>query len=252
MKVKVYNDKDIKLQGISYYLDCYKFWDLNKCEQDFESESYYQILESISNQRARFYSGHDPMAVIDLESYKKNYQNYYNSLSKNVIRDIKTSEKNKFYFKKFDFNTHIEDFLEINNSQNKKKSGINSWYLSDKELFLGSHSGSRHKWEDDMHHGQWYGLFKYYKNYKQVDVTTNEKLFGYCKLLVDGEMASIGLVWSHADHLKKGIMFHLITSIVDECMKNKNIKCLVYYGWGQYPDWKRRMLFEPKRLKIIL
>ena len=256
MKLKVYNHKDIKLQGISYYLDCYKFWDLNKCEQDFESESYYQILESIPNRRTRLYNGRGTMAVIDLESYKKNYQNYYDSLSKNVIRDIKTSEKNKFYFKKFDFNTHIQDFSEINFSQekikNEKNYNVNPWYLKPVEYFKGSHSGYRHKWEDDLHFSQWYGLFKYYKNYKQADVITNEKLFGYCKLLVDGEMASIGLVWSHANHLKKGIMFHLITSIVDECMKNENIKYLVYYGWGQYPDWKKRMLFEPKTLKIIL
>ena len=251
MKVRVYNNKNIKLQGICYYLDCYKFWDLNKCEKEFSGDSYYKAIDSVLNGTSRLYNNRDHMAVIDLQLYEKQYEKYSNSLSKNVIRDIKKSKKNKFYFKKFNFNLHIADFLEINRSQNQKKSKINDWYLKNEDFFDGSHTSNKHIWEDQLHYGQWYGIFKYYKNYKQGNIITNEKLFGYCKLLVDGEMASIGLVWAHAEHLKSGIMFHLITSIVEECMKNKNIKYLVYYGWGQYPVWKKRMLFTPATLKII-
>tara|TARA_B110000014_G_C20108896_1_gene583718 strand:+ start:39 stop:869 length:831 start_codon:yes stop_codon:yes gene_type:complete len=253
MKIKVYNNRKIKLQGVSYYLDNYNFWDLNKCKENFNGELYDQIINLVSNSTDRLYNGRALMSVIDLQLYKKEFDHYYNTLSKNVIRDIKTSEKNKFYFKEFDFNLHVDDFLEINKSQNKKKNKINEWYLKDRNYFLDSHpANKKHDWEDELHYGEWYGLFKYYKNYKQMGVTTNEKLFGYCKLLVDGEMASIGLIWSHAEHLKSGVMFHLITSIVKECMEKENIKYLVYYGHGAYPQWKSRMLFEPKRLKIIM
>tara|TARA_B100001250_G_scaffold13960_1_gene12196 strand:- start:12855 stop:13697 length:843 start_codon:yes stop_codon:yes gene_type:complete len=252
IKVKVHNNDRIKLQGVSYYLDNYSFWDLNKCEQNFNSKKYYEMIHSVSNSKSRLYNGFEEMAVIDLQLYKNKYENYQNNLSKNVIRDIKKSEKNKFYFKEFDFNLHIDDFLEINKSQNKKKNKINDWYLNDRDFFLGSHTKNKHYWEDELHYGQWYGLFKYYKNYKQRDVTTNEKLFGYCKLLFDGEMASIGLIWCHADHLKSGLMFHLITSLINECMKKENIKYLVYYGHGQYPQWKNRILFRPRTLKIIM
>jgi hypothetical protein len=250
MKVNVfYNDK-IKLQGISYYTDCYKFWDLNHCKDNFESEQYDSIVFSLNNNTHKLY-GRENMAVINLQNYDS-FDDYKNSLSTNIQRDILNSTKNKFYFKEFDFNDHVFDFSEINHSQSKKKNGINSWYLQDPKKYLGSQNNERHHWEDDRHYSKWFGLFKYYKNYKQGDLKTNEKLFAYCKLNVDGEMASIGLIWSHANYLKDGLMFSLITSLVEEVMKNKNIKIFVYYGFNQYSSWKRRMLFEPMKINISL
>ena len=251
-RVKVHNSNNVKLQGISYYLDCYKFWDINKCEKEFNSDSYYKMIDSVLSGTSTFYNSY--IAAIDLQSYEKQYKKYSSDLPKNIIRDIKTSKKNKFYFKKFDFNLHIPDFLEINKSQEQKKDKVNDWYLKNQDFYHGASTSNKHEWEDELHYGQWYGIFKYYKNYKQGGVTTNEKLFAYCKLLVDGEMASIGLIWSHDEHLKSGIMLHLITSIVEECMKNKNIKYLTYYRWGEglnIDSWKKRMLFKPTKFKII-
>lgn len=250
MNVNVFNSEKIKLQGISYYTDCYNFWDLNHCKDNFASQKYNDIINSIKSNNHRLY-GREIMAAINLQNYDS-FDDYKNSLSKNIQRDILTTTKNKFYFKEFDFNNHVFDFSEINHSQSKKKNGINPWYLQDPKKYLGSQNTERHHWEDDTHYSKWFGLFKYYKNYKQGDLTTNEKLFAYCKLHVDGEMASIGLIWSHADYLKDGLMFSLITSLVKESMKDKNIKLFVYYGFNQYPAWKKRMLFEPMHINVVL
>ena len=54
------------------------------------------------------------------------------------------------------------------------------------------------------------------------------------------------------DYLKDGLMFSLITSLVKESMKDKNIKLFVYYGFNQYPAWKKRMLFEPMHINVVL
>ena len=39
-------------------------------------------------------------------------------------------------------------------------------------------------------------------------------------------------------------------NVVEELMKDEGIKAIVYYGWGQYPVWKSKMLFGPKQLLL--
>ena len=248
MEVKVYNNDDIKLQGISYYCDGYKYWDLNLCEEAFKND-YASLIPQVN--QSRFHNSNYPMALIDLSLYKHQFNNYWDSLSSKVKRDIGIARKNKFYFKKYNFNHNIQDFSSINHSQARTKK-VNPWYLKPHEFYNGSHSGYRHKWEDDLHYSQWYGIFKYFKHYKQGELTTNERLFGYCKLAIDGELATIQLIWCHEEYLNKGLMFYLITSIVEEIMDTANVRCLQYYGWHQFPQWKSRMLFQSNKFKIVL
>tara|TARA_R100000388_G_C7227188_1_gene152437 strand:- start:96 stop:839 length:744 start_codon:yes stop_codon:yes gene_type:complete len=247
MRIRVYNSDDIKLQGLAYYNDCYKYWDLNHCKEAFEQE-YPNLIPKINGS---FHNPNLKMAVIKFDEYEHDFKNYYQNLPNKVKRDIKISEKHKFYFKKFNFNNYLQDFCEINRSQNERRN-VNPWYLNSPEFFKNSHSGYRHEWEDDLHYSQWYGLFKFLKHYRQGDVITNEKLFAYCKLAVEGELATIHLIWAHNNFLNKGIMFRLLTSVIEEAMKNKNIKCLVYHAYQQYPTWKSRMLFKPEPIEIIL
>jgi len=252
MNVNVYNNFDIKLQGPLYNLDCYNFWDLNNCHNNFKSQKYYEHVESIRTKSNCLYNGLTQMAAIDFKKYDFNYKNYYDSLSKNVKRDINLCNRSNFYFKKYDFNKHIYDFVEINQSQKDKKGKINPWYLQEPNYFKNSHSTGFHTWEDEQHYGTWYGLFKYFKHYKQGNTITNEKLFAYCKILIDGEMATIGLIWTHANYQNKGLAYCLITSALQQVMENKRVKFFVYSGWGQYPRWKSRMLFQPMPISIIL
>ena len=108
-----------------------------------------------------------------------------------------------------------------------------------------------HDWQDTKHYSKWYGIFRYLKKYKQGEVQTNEKLCAYCKINVDGEMATVGLVWGHADYLKQGAMVHLVSSAIETTLYDSNIKYIVYYGMGQ-AKWKQRLLFAPTKVRAIL
>jgi len=251
MIIDTHNSAKIKLQGVTYYHDCYKFWDLNHCRGDFINQ-YQKVVDEIRAGRHRVYNCHNNMSVIHLGTYERNFNKYLDKLSKNVVRDIQIAEKKRFYFKEYNFNNHIYDYSEINFSQKKGGKKVNPWYLKDPEFYAGSHSGYRHEWEDDLHYSQWFGVFKYFKHYKQGATTTNEKLFAYCKVAIDGEMASIHLIWSNFNHRNDGVMFFLISNIVKKMMENKNVKIIVYYSHSQYPNWKSRILFEPSPLQIIL
>ena len=80
MNVNVFNSEKIKLQGISYYTDCYNFWDLNHCKDNFASQKYNDIINSIKNNNHRLY-GREIMAAINLQNYDS-FDDYKNSLSK--------------------------------------------------------------------------------------------------------------------------------------------------------------------------
>lgn len=243
MNVLLYNNSKIKIQGPLYYVDCYKWWDLIKSKSEFMSDEYYSTINQLNNKKP--FTGQ--LAVIDICNYS-NYNDYYNDLSKNVRRDIKNS-RSLFNFKEFCFNDFIPDFLDINYSQNRLKNGINQWYLQDEDFFLGSHCGA-HEWQDHRHFSRWYGLFRHMKHYKQLGVTTDEKLVSYCKLCVDGEFACVHLFFSHAQYLKQGVSFHILTSVIEELFKLNFIKCFTYSGFGQYPEWKKRMLFKPVKVSF--
>tara|TARA_R110002020_G_scaffold103752_23_gene243230 strand:- start:11793 stop:12368 length:576 start_codon:yes stop_codon:yes gene_type:complete len=187
--------------------------------------------------------------AINFSEHNNEYERYEKSLSKNVRRDIMQSKKKGFILKKYNFNSFIHDFSEINHSQKGLKGSINPWYLNGIDFFKGSHSGRDHPWEDSKHYGEWYGIFRHLEHYKQGEIKTNEKLYAYCKVLVDGEMASIGPIFAHAKYLKHGLMFNLIISIIKQLMLTEHIGYLVYSGAGQYPKWKERMLFKPTQVK---
>lgn len=246
---RLFTTEAIKLQGVAYYTDCYKFWDLNKCYGAFRGDEYKKLISSFSSNN--LFNGRETLAVIDIKEYENSYKSYYASLSPNIRRDIKKSEKYGLYCKEYNFNEFLYDFLDINHSQNRLKGGINPWYLQPLSEYQDSHSGYGHEWEDKQHYSKWYGIFKYLKKYRQGEVETNEKLCAYCKMNVDGEMATVGLVWCHADYLKRGAMVHLMSSVIKNIFCDPNIKYIVYYGMAQ-PKWKQRMLFVPTRVKAVL
>ena len=148
--------------------------------------------------------------------------------------------------------------MTVKNSNNIRssffsKKNVNPWYYNSKEYFENSHSGYLHEWEDELHYSKWYGIFKYYKHYKQSNRVTNEKLFAYCKVAYDGEAATVHLIFGHENNLKEGIMTHLLTSIVKECFENKNIKYLIYSTWSPpLNTWKARHLFKRQQIRYIL
>jgi len=243
----VKNSDDIRLLGPHYYIDCYTFWDLQRCREAFYGNDYQNVLNRLKGNSINLYNGDGTMAVIDFSRYMSS-EDYLSSLSSNIKRDIKKSSS-LYTFKEYQFDDFIPDFCEINRTQAERKGAINPWYLNSPEFFIDTGNKPDY-WKN--HYTKWYGIFRFQKHYKQFDKTTDKKLIAYCQVNVDGEMASLGLLWGHAAHYKQGIMFHLITSVVAEVMRDRNVKALVYYGWGQYPEWKKRMLFEPTKLYLKL
>ena len=96
LEVNLYNSNEIKLQGICYYSDCYKFWDLNLCENNFKSAQYEEIVSQIKEKRHVLWNGKVPMAVIPLAKFDRSYDKYLATLSKNVRRDIGIAQKKDF------------------------------------------------------------------------------------------------------------------------------------------------------------
>ena len=249
---KLYNNERIKLQGISYYSDCYNLWDLNHCSDNFDGDLYNNVIDRIKNGTHNLYSEQGTMSVIDFEKYEYNCEQYYNSLSRNVRRDIEACEKKKYYVREYDFNKFTQDFLNINTSQYNKKGNLNPWYLQKPENYSGMHIGRDHRWEDQKHYSLWYGIFKYLKNYKQGDTITNERLYGYCKVAFEGETACVHLVFADANYLRDGVMMTMLVSVIKNAIKQKGVRYMIYYGHGQYPKWKERMLFEPSLIRATL
>ena len=66
---KLYNNERIKLQGISYYSDCYNLWDLNHCSDNFDGDLYNNVIDRIKNGTHNLYSEQGTMSVIDFEKY---------------------------------------------------------------------------------------------------------------------------------------------------------------------------------------
>lgn len=264
-------DLQAKLQGLAYYADCYKYWDLNLCEKAFAGQKYDKLINGnidLISDLGIISNSSWILSCVDFEKHEHKFENYYSSLSKNIKRDIKIAKKNELYFKQYDFNIHIDDFIKTNTlfnswSTRKRRKSLNRWYMSGHHKFHRSHSGMYlHKWENELHYSKWLGVFKYMKNYAQnnrfyrgptdpktrILVQTDEKLLAYCKIAVDGEAAFVTLILGNPEYYNKGIMALLITGVVEEIMKNCPSVKYVVYGSGQpSPEskWKKRYLFNP-------
>ncbi len=91
MRIKVYNNKNIRLQGLTYYDNCYKYWDLNHCKDAYENE-YFDRLHQI-NLKHGLHNANLPIYLVKLEKYSKNFNNYYDKLSPSIKRDMNISKK---------------------------------------------------------------------------------------------------------------------------------------------------------------
>mgnify|MGYP003632816579 FL=1 len=89
MKINVFNNNNIKLQGLCYYNDSYKYWDLNHCKHAFEND-YFNLLPQING---KFHNHTLLMATISLDDYSHKFSIYRNSLSSKIKRDIEISKK---------------------------------------------------------------------------------------------------------------------------------------------------------------
>ena len=196
-----------------------------------------------------------PSAVIDLRQYK-DFESYFSKLSKNVVRDYKIAENNRYMVEEFCYDNYIPDIHEIHQSTLKRKNKMNPYYLRSIEE-MGGYPKEKKSLESpgcDLHHTKWIGVFRYLKSYKQGEVTTNKKLIAYCGLARDGDISVITFLFGHNQYLKSGIMFYLLINIVKNvAIIDKRPTCLHYWSMSgleepEIVSWKKRMLFEPAYL----
>jgi hypothetical protein len=247
MNLCAHNNNQIKLQGPASNVQPYEMWDLNHCRINFSGKMYHDMVSSIKEERALFYKGEVDLAVLDINEHNRDFKNYFKSLSKNVRRDAKSPPKKGFSFEKFDVNNYIYDFCEINKSFSLRMR-VNKWFTQTAEALLNNgrvHSGRLHKWEDELHFSNWYGVFYNSK-------TGPKKLAAYCKVAIDGEMATINNLGGNPKFFKSGIMFYLLVNTIEQIFYNQSAQVITWYLWKDTSDWKARTLFKPAKVKLSL
>ena len=244
INVDLKEKESIKITGPSYYYECYRLWDLEICKNEFDGELYQRFINLIKNKDSEYYRTgfNKEFSVIHLEKFGK-FEIYEHSITRNIRRDIMVGVRKGLYLKEFNLNDFVEDFLEINKSQDINKNGINPWYIQSSDNFKGGYSGGGHKWEDDLHYTKTYGVF---------ENTRKEKLLAYCRVCTDNEIACVTLIFGHYEYLKYGLMFFLLINIVKILFSENKIKYFIYYHSDQFEKWKKRMGFEPTFINFNL
>jgi|TARA_R110002126_G_scaffold225953_1_gene370707 hypothetical protein len=197
-----------------------------------------------------------PSAIIDFEKYNT-FNDYFEKLPSNVVRDFDISKNKKYIFEEFTYKNYIPDICEINKSTLKRKSKLNKYYLRTVEE-MGGYPKIEAPIENpacSLHNTRWYGVFRYLKKYKQGSIETNKKLIAYCGVARDGELSCVTFLFGHTDYLRDGVMFYLLINIIKSLSRLKNKpRCLQYWSLssalekGGLVPWKKRMLFEPANL----
>ena len=254
----------------------YAGWDSEYCFDWYKGKEYGKIIQNFINTKKTKTITHVNHTGQKSYGYNiffrdyKNYEDYYSKLPKNVRRDIKISEKSRFYFKEMNLMNHIPD-IRLIHKENKDR--IHSLKIPGQEGAYAYRGGNKfnenytkifdeielpktkmgnRELKDPLHCTKWYGIFRYLKHYRQGEVITNEKLLAYSAIHLDGEISSVGFIWGSPQYHSSGIMFNLIISMVKELMESGKIKCLNYAKSG-IPDlqkWKERMLFRKSYIMV--
>jgi len=196
-----------------------------------------------------------PSAVIDFEKYNT-FDDYFNRLPSNVIRDYDISKNKRYMFEEFRYENYTPDIHEIHKSTLNRKNKLNKYYLRSVEE-MGGYPKDELKIEEPnypLHHTRWFGVFRYLKSYKQGNIKTNKKLIAYSGIARDGDLSCVTFIFGHNNYLKDGVMFYLLINIIKRLLESENgPRCLQYWSLSNLEksglvSWKKRMLFEPVNL----
>ncbi len=261
IKIDLYNEhctKDSKCRhfAIMFMLKNYVF--TSDKDPNFYNDTYNEYCKmpnfpghfvSFNSTPSRF-----PSAVIDFKSHG-DFKTYFDKLPNNIIRDYNISEKKRYIFKEFRYENYIPDIHEINHSNLKRKSSMNSYYLRSIDEMGGVPERELNIEIPpcDLHYTKWFGVFRYLKNYKQGKIKTDKKLVAYTGVARDGDLSCITFILGHNDYLKDGIMFYLLINTIKVMWTMEKLKCLQYWSLSNLEtssiiSWKKRMLFEPAYL----
>ena len=179
------------------------------------------------------------VALVDLNKFP-NSTAYLDSLSeKNKASSRYDSAAGKsmlclrkgYRFEEIDRNRFIEDIHEINTSLNDRQGReMDEAYREKKEHY------------------------PVQENHRYFGVLKGDKLVAYAWVTVCGEVALLGTLLGHGDHLKAGVMYLLVTRIINLFLdEDKEVKYVMYdtvFGSRErLRFFKKRLGFRPYRVQ---
>lgn len=148
-----------------------------------------------------------PQALLGIPS---THEEYLRLVRHETRKAIRLAEKQGYEIKEFVWNDHLDEIYAINTSKEIRASmPMRGWYREPVQ--------PRHHSKQELQYRKYFGAFK------------DEILWAYSHLWITGDFASPIHTIGHAKHLKYGIMNGLISHVVQECIKNPQIRWL-YYG----------------------
>jgi hypothetical protein len=153
------------------------------------------------------------LAILRIPLSHEEYLQAVGAKTRNMIRK---AEKQRYEFREFDWDKHMDDIYDINTSKEVRSAGpMHGWYIKPVQ--------PRHHSEEEQCYWKYYGIFK------------DDRLRAYLNLIQCGDFAFFKHFIGHADHLKHGIMNYLLSCTVQEYVANPHIEWL-NYGWVSTVD----------------
>ena len=168
-----------------------------------------------------------PLALLTIPSA---HEEYLKAAGEDTRRKIRKAAIEGYHFREFDWNDNLDAIFKINTSKEIRSAGaMHGWYTEQVK--------PRHHSEEDRHYRKYYGVFK------------DDQLFAYLHLILCGDFAYFKHILGHADHLKYGIMYYLVSCTVREYTSHSQVKWLSY---GIFPagstggtiDFRKHARFE--------
>ena len=163
------------------------------------------------------------------------HEEYLNRVRHETRRYVRLAERQRYEFKEFVWNEHLDEIYEINTSKEvRQREPMRGWYSKPVQ--------PRHHSNEELRYRKYYGAFQ------------DGKLWAYLHFWICGDIAVYKHIIGHAQHLKYGIMNGLISYSVRKCIENSQIRWLYYgdYEEGPLGSFKKQAGFQEYALLLDL
>ncbi|MEN6373149.1 MAG: hypothetical protein ABFD75_00030 [Smithella sp.] len=147
-----------------------------------------------------------PLALLSIPS---THDEYLKMVGEDTRRKIRRAEKEGYHFGEFDWNDYLDDIFNINTSKNVRSGGVmHGWYREPVK--------PRYHNSEEQYFKKYYGIFK------------DQSLIAYLHLSLCGDFGFFKHIIGHADHLKSGVMYYLLSCAVREYVGHPYVKWFNY------------------------
>ena len=168
-----------------------------------------------------------PLALLAIPSC---YEKYLKEIAHHTRQKVRKAAKEGYHYREFDWNDHLDDIFKINTSKEIRSGGaMRGWYREPVK--------PRYHSTEERYYKKYYGLFK------------DDRLCAYLYLVLCGDCCYFKHIIGHADQLKKGIMYYLVSCTIQHYVGHPHIKWLNYSFFkagaiGATTDFRTRARFQ--------